>query len=209
MNAPAPTRRKPVRVRLLEALMTLDDHRSIPDHSVEELAAFAGVAKGSVYYQFGSKDDLVRAMLAHGAGELNRILQGTPDDDDAGSDGSGGGAAAFHAQVRQAFQFLCDHPAFTGLVAFALAHRSDEKLREIKNGMVSLLGQRLQALHAAQAGLAPGGAEIAGVRAEVAATALLSAAVTLSVEHHTRGADWSIEQSVDTLVAMAEGAVVR
>lgn len=198
MNAPAPTRRKPVRVRLLEALMTLDDHRSIPDHSVEELAAFAGVAKGSVYYQFGSKDDLVRAMLAHGAGELDRILQGTPDD-----------VAAFHAQVRQAFQFLCDHPAFTGLVAFALAHRSDEKLREIKNGMVSLLGQRLQALHAAQAGLAPGGAEIAGVRAEVAATALLSAAVTLSVEHHTRGADWSIEQSVDTLVAMAEGAVVR
>lgn len=70
----APGPKRPARVRILEAMITLDDHRSVHEHTVDELAAIAGVAKGSVYYQFGSKARLVREMLVHGGEELRVMM---------------------------------------------------------------------------------------------------------------------------------------
>lgn len=192
--------RPSARVKLLQALMTLDDHRSIPEHSVGELAAIAGVAKGSVYYQFGSKDELVSEMLVYGAGEMQQMM------DQLQRDGSYAVLhESFRQQVRAAFGFLCDHPSFTGLVAFALAQRVDERLRTQKDRMVGLLAHRLRQLRDAAPSPAPASGSSAPV--EIAATALLSAAVTLSMEHHTRETPWPQDESVAALVAMAEGTI--
>lgn len=55
--------------------------RLIADHgyaatSVDEIADAAGVAKGSVYYNFGSKSELFAAVLAEGVTRLTQGLRG-------------------------------------------------------------------------------------------------------------------------------------
>lgn len=55
--------------------------RLIADHgyaatSVDEIADAAGVAKGSVYYNFGSKSELFAAVLAEGVARLTQGLRG-------------------------------------------------------------------------------------------------------------------------------------
>lgn len=201
-----PTGRVPrgsARVRLLQALMSLDDHRSVQEHSVDELAAIAGVAKGSVYYQFGSKENLVRQMLVHGAEELQRIMDELDD-----GEGLAAVLTSLTAQIRAAFAFLREYPSFTGLVAYALARRRDDEsqqLRAEKEAIVGLLTDRLGRLDAAK--VAGGLTEAASspARLEIMATSLLSAAVTLSIEQHTTDQEWSEEDCVQALVAMSAG----
>lgn len=210
----APGPKRPARVRILEAMMTLDDHRSVHEHTVDELAAIAGVAKGSVYYQFGSKDRLVREMLVHGGEELRVMMdaaaeraepRGEGDDVDADVDGE---RAGFAARLRAAVEFLDAHPSFTGLVAFALARRRDDEaqqLRAEKESIVALLADQLAALDAAVAAGA-GRAPASRTRLEITATGLLSAAVTLAIDRHTTHPEWRVDDCVEALVAMVPGA---
>ncbi|GAB3177163.1 TetR/AcrR family transcriptional regulator [Nesterenkonia halophila] len=210
----APGPKRPARVRILEAMMTLDDHRSVHEHTVDELAAIAGVAKGSVYYQFGSKDRLVREMLVHGGEELRVMMdaaaertepRGEGDDVDADDDGE---RAGFAARLRAAVEFLDAHPSFTGLVAFALARRRDDEaqqLRAEKESIVALLADQLASLDAAVAAVA-GRAPASRTRLEITATGLLSAAVTLAIDRHTTHPEWGVDDCVEALVAMVSGA---
>lgn len=198
-------RRGSARVRLLQALMSLDDHRSVQEHSVDELAAIAGVAKGSVYYQFGSKENLVRQMLVHGAEELQRIMDELDD-----GEGLAAVRASLTAQIRAAFAFLREYPSFTGLVAYALARRRDDEsqqLRAEKEAIVGLLTDRLARLDAAKVAEGFAEAPSSPARLEIMATSLLSAAVTLSIEQHTTHQEWSEEDCVQALVAMSAGGL--
>ncbi|GAA3050743.1 MULTISPECIES: TetR/AcrR family transcriptional regulator [Actinomycetes] len=198
-------RRGSARVRLLQALMSLDDHRSVQEHSVDELAAIAGVAKGSVYYQFGSKENLVRQMLVHGAEELQRIMDELDD-----GEGLVAVRASLTAQIRAAFAFLREYPSFTGLVAYALARRRDDEsqqLRAEKEAIVGLLTDRLARLDAAKVAEEFAEAPSSSARLEIMATSLLSAAVTLSIEQHTTHQEWSEEDCVQALVAMSSGGL--
>lgn len=209
----APGARPSARVRILHAMMRLDDHRSVQEHTVGELAAIAGVAKGSVYYQFGSKDQLVREMLVHGAEELRRAMDvAAAQADDGGTGGVDVLAsvrASFTAELRAAFEFLDAHPSFTGLVAFALARRRDDEsqqLRAEKESIIALLADRLARLDAAAAAVDASRAPAARTRLEITATGLLSAAVTLSIDRHTTHPEWSVDDCVDALAAMVVGA---
>lgn len=214
MTTPTNTPRTSTRVRLLEAMMALDDHRSVQEHSVAELAAAAKVAKGSVYYQFGSKEELVREMLVHGASQLKDQMA------EASSlvHSSGATTESMAAALTAALGFLDRHPSFTGLVAYVLARRRDdeaEHMRQEKEAMVSLLAERLHQVH--QQSSAPD--ENSAVPAEqhtqqipekqeyMAATALLSAAVTLSIERHTSHPDWSIADCTQVLMGLVNGTV--
>ncbi|GAA3280391.1 TetR/AcrR family transcriptional regulator [Nesterenkonia halobia] len=211
----APGPKRPARVRILEAMMTLDDHRSVHEHTVDELAAIAGVAKGSVYYQFGSKDRLVREMLVHGGEELRVMMDAAAERaeprgerDDVDPDTDDGERAGFAARLRAAVEFLDAHPSFTGLVAFALARRRDDEaqqLRAEKESIVALLADQLAALDAAVAAGA-GRAPASRTRLEITATGLLSAAVTLAIDRHTTHPEWRVDDCVEALVAMVPGA---
>lgn len=186
------------RVRILRAMMSLDDHRSVQEHTVDEIARLAGVAKGSVYYHFSSKESLVREILVHGAAEMKALMDGLHEpgatDDDA--------RAGFRRQVAAAFGFLGEHPSFTGLVAFALAQREGDgshQLRAEKEAIVSLLADRIEHLEHSRQG------ESVTPRhtLEIAATALLSSAVTLCIERMTVHQDWTVEACVDALLRIA------
>ncbi len=193
-TAPTAPPRTSARVKILHAMMALDDHRSVQDHTVDELARSAGVAKGSVYYHFGSKENLVREMLVHGAAELQSLMDELERDDSAAP------REAFRAQLRAACRFLEEHPSFTGLVAFALAQRQGDdshQLREEKEAIVRLLSQRIEHLEQAE-----GRAATPGATLEVAATALLSAAVTLTIERMTVHPQWDVETCVEALLRL-------
>lgn len=184
------------RVRILRAMMALDDHRSVQDHTVDEIARLAGVAKGSVYYHFSSKESLVREILVHGAAEMKALMDGLQAKGAALDDARAG----FRSQVAAAFSFLQEHPSFTGLVAFALAQRQgDDSLRAEKEAIVDLLADRIEHLERGSGadGLTP------RHTLEIAANALLSAAVTLSIERMTARPDWNVEDCVDALLRIA------
>ena len=53
--------------------MELIGERGAAGVTVDEIAAAAGVSKGTVYYNFGSKSDLIAQLLRHGVD----ILAGT------------------------------------------------------------------------------------------------------------------------------------
>ena len=60
------TRATTSRRRLFAAAMDLIGAEGPENVTVDRIAAAAGVAKGTVYYQFGSKNDLVTALLDEG-----------------------------------------------------------------------------------------------------------------------------------------------
>lgn len=197
------------RVRILHGMMSLNDHRSVQDHTVDELARIAEVAKGSVYYHFGSKDKLVREMLVHGAAELQNILEQARIDESEDEQVATGVAPAqgrFRAQLHAAFQFLGEYPSFTGLVAFALAQRQGDEshqLRTEKEAIVGLLADQLHQLEMDEADEdLPWERLTPQTTLEITATALLSAAVTLSIEQLTVHPDWNTEDCVEALLRM-------
>lgn len=56
-------RRAPTREAILDAATHLFARRGVSTTSVDEIASAAGTAKGSVYYNFGSKAGLVEALM--------------------------------------------------------------------------------------------------------------------------------------------------
>lgn len=61
--SPPPAKRAPARRRLLDAADRLFYGEGIQSVGIDRVIAEAGVAKGSLYYVFGSKDELVREYL--------------------------------------------------------------------------------------------------------------------------------------------------
>lgn len=49
--------------RILDALMTLLEDKNIKSISVSDIAHTAGIAKGSIYYYFSSKDAIIEALV--------------------------------------------------------------------------------------------------------------------------------------------------
>lgn len=49
--------------RILDALMTLLDNKAIKSISVSDIATTAGIAKGSIYYYFPSKEAIIEALV--------------------------------------------------------------------------------------------------------------------------------------------------
>ena len=66
----AAARREATRQRLYEAAVTLIAEQGFSATTVDEIAERAGVAKGTVYYNFASKTVLFEELLRHGVGLL-------------------------------------------------------------------------------------------------------------------------------------------
>lgn len=106
------TRRRATRQKLYEAAVTLIAEQGFSATTVDEIAERAGVAKGTVYYNFKSKTELFEELLRHGVGMLTASLR-TAADETAERDGTS--VAALDAMVRAGLAFIDRHPAFTRL----------------------------------------------------------------------------------------------
>ncbi|GGS22027.1 TetR/AcrR family transcriptional regulator [Streptomyces griseoviridis] len=105
-------RREVTRQRLYEAAVTLIAEQGFSATTVDQIAERAGVAKGTVYYNFAGKADLFEELLRHGVGLLTASLREAAGR--AARDG-GGTVGALDAMVRAGLVFIERYPAFTQL----------------------------------------------------------------------------------------------
>jgi AcrR family transcriptional regulator len=134
-----PARTTATRQKLFEASMELIGERGAAGVTVDEIAAAAGVSKGTVYYNFGSKSELIAQLLRHGVDILKARLQDAPGQEGPGQEGPGQGAPeqaagrtegtsegtsaasagdpllAMEAMIGQAMDFMAEYPSFARL----------------------------------------------------------------------------------------------
>ncbi|MGW2859362.1 TetR/AcrR family transcriptional regulator [Streptomyces sp. NPDC001205] len=106
------TRRQATRVKLYEAAVTLIAEQGFSATTVDEIAERAGVAKGTVYYNFKSKTELFEELLRHGVGLLTASLQAAADET---AERGGTKVEALDAMIRAGLDFIHRYPAFTQL----------------------------------------------------------------------------------------------
>ncbi|MFE2376032.1 TetR/AcrR family transcriptional regulator [Streptomyces sp. NPDC059398] len=106
------TRRQATRQKLYEAAVTLIAEKGFSATTVEEIAERAGVAKGTVYYNFASKTVLFEELLRHGVGLLTASLR---DAADTTAERGGTKVEALDAMIRSGLGFIDAYPAFTQL----------------------------------------------------------------------------------------------
>ncbi|MCF3139629.1 TetR/AcrR family transcriptional regulator [Paenarthrobacter sp. AR 02] len=103
-----PERTNATKQRLFEASMELIGERGAAGVTVDEIAAAAGVSKGSVYYNFGSKSDLIAQLLRHGVDIMLVRLQDVQGQ-------SSDPLESMKNMVGQAMDFMDDYPSFARL----------------------------------------------------------------------------------------------
>src|SRR5688572_22573150 len=97
-----PARTTATRQKLFDASMALIGERGAANVTVDEIAAAAGVSKGTVYYNFGSKSELIAQLLRHGVDILKARLLGTAEDGTAGPGTTRDPLLAMEAMIGQA-----------------------------------------------------------------------------------------------------------
>ena len=105
-------RRQATRQKLYEAAVTLIAEQGFSSTTVDEIAERAGVAKGTVYYNFASKNDLFEELLRHGIGLLTASLR---DAADRVVSAGGSRIDALDEMIRAGLVFIARYPALTQL----------------------------------------------------------------------------------------------
>ncbi|MBT1003571.1 TetR/AcrR family transcriptional regulator [Paenarthrobacter sp. DKR-5] len=123
-----PARTESTRQKLFDASMRLIGERGPGNVTVDEIAAAAGVSKGTVYYNFGSKSDLIAQLLEHGVELLEERMR-TEDGDPL---------QALELTVAAALDFFADYPSFAQLLVSEMWRTPSEW-----RGTLTLLRERL------------------------------------------------------------------
>ncbi|MFE7121478.1 TetR/AcrR family transcriptional regulator [Streptomyces sp. NPDC057654] len=111
-RSPGDTRRQVTRQKLFEAAVTLIAEQGFSSTTVDEIAERAGVAKGTVYYNFASKSVLFEELLRHGIELLSSSLQRAADETAARG---GSRVDALDAMIRAGLCFIARYPSLTQL----------------------------------------------------------------------------------------------
>ncbi|MEU6882994.1 helix-turn-helix domain-containing protein [Streptomyces sp. NPDC046712] len=106
------TRRQATRAKLYEAAVTLIAEQGFSATTVDEIAERAGVAKGTVYYNFKSKTELFEELLRHGVALLTASLKAAAEET---AERGGSRVDALDAMIRAGLVFIDRYPAFTQL----------------------------------------------------------------------------------------------
>ncbi|WNE96050.1 TetR/AcrR family transcriptional regulator [Streptomyces luomodiensis] len=106
------TRRQATRQKLFEAAVTLIAEQGFSATTVDEIAERAGVAKGTIYYNFASKTVLFEELLRHGIELLTASLQNAADEN---AERGGSHVDALDAMIRAGLDFISRYPSLTQL----------------------------------------------------------------------------------------------
>lgn len=104
------TRSDATKRRLFDAAMELIGERGFTDASVDEIVDRAGVAKGTVYYHFSGKAELVEALIADRMRPLIERFR------EAAANNIDDPPGAIDAIVRAELEFLLEHKSFSKLL---------------------------------------------------------------------------------------------
>ncbi|RAJ65475.1 TetR family transcriptional regulator [Streptomyces sp. Amel2xB2] len=137
--------RVPTREKLFQAAVTLIADQGFSATTVDEIAERAGVAKGTVYYNFASKSELFEELLRHGVELLTADLRAAAD---ATAQAGGGRVDALDAMVRAGLVFIDRYPAFTRLYVAELWRTNrawNSTLLVVRKEAVAVVEQELRA----------------------------------------------------------------
>lgn len=188
MTGTRPGRTAVTKQKLFDAALRLVGERGAAGVTVEEIAAEAGVAKGTVYYNFASKDALVDALLRHGVDLLAARLRVAEEESDT--------AAAMASLVDGMLGFFAEYPAFGQLLVSELWRTPGQwhdTLSLLRDDIVSIVRGQMQRL--ADTGRLPEGVQVGTASAALFGTLLVIAL------------DWQVFQPERSLVDVRESVL--
>lgn len=127
------------KLSILDAALALAAQGGITGTTMDDVATNAGVAKGSLYYNFSSKDQLFEALLDHGITALADTL--------AQARGDLTGTAALAALVHRTLDRIQENQSMAKLLVAEL-FRTDrmwrESLQDVRAQVIELFAQALR-----------------------------------------------------------------
>ena len=183
--------------KLFEATLRLSKSRGLAGLTVDDIAAKAGVAKGTVYYNFGSKDGLVDALLRYGVDLLADRLRAAVSDADP--------VDVIEAQVDTTLEFIAQYPGFSQILVSELWRTPGqwhETLSLLREEIISIVKVQLQRLE--DAGRLPEGVQI-----QTAAAGLFGTMLVVSLDWQVFGPHRSRAEVRDAVMVLIRGLARR
>lgn len=218
-----PARTNVTRQKLFEASMELIGERGAASVTMDEIAAAAGVSKGTVYYNFGSKSDLIAQLLRHGVEILKARLVsagvdagghvpaagGVPSAGGVPAGGTGGPAEdpllAMEEMIGQALDFMAEYPSFARLWVsenWRTPSEWQDTFTVLRAELLAVIGgaiERVAAAHPVDSSIPRGSLE----------TAIFGACFVVGLDRQTYNPERTRDQSVAAIMAIMRGYVVK
>lgn len=177
-------RRENTREAIMEAATELFAARGVTSTSIDDIASAAGIAKGSIYYNFESKAGLVEEIMAHNSELLAEVLRAAT---------LGRTGTDLRDQVVRALLGLVREHSAAARVMVTELFRTERSWREaIERWRGLALSPLIDDLRAA--GVEP-------VVADVRAAAIVGATLTAGLEWLVFHPERSYEQVADAVLA--------
>jgi AcrR family transcriptional regulator len=191
-----PARTNATKQQLFDASMELIGERGAAGVTVDEIAAAAGVSKGTVYYNFGSKSDLIAQLLRHGVDILHARLVSVQDS-------SGDPLHAMDEMIGQAMDFMAEYPSFARLWVsenWRIPSEWQDTFAELRGRLLEVIGAAIEdvaARYPVDESLSRGSLE----------TAIFGACFVVGLDRQTYNPERTREQSVAAIMAIMRGYV--
>ena len=214
-----PSRTTATRQKLFDASMELIGERGAAGVTVDEIAAAAGVSKGTVYYNFGSKSELIAQLLRHGVDILKARLQdatgqGIPDQAAGRTEGTPEGMSAasagdpllaMEAMIGQAMDFMAEYPSFARLWVSENWRTPSEwqgTFAVLRAELLSVIAEAVEKVAQAY----PVDATVSRGSLE---TAIFGACFVVGLDRQTYHPERTRDQSVAAIMAIMRGYVLK
>ncbi|MGK5556245.1 TetR/AcrR family transcriptional regulator [Actinomadura kijaniata] len=184
------------RERLFTAAIELIAERGFATTTVDQIAERAGVAKGTVYYNFGSKAALFSALLEYGIERFAQTLREAAEGREP--------MAALEAVVGAELRFIGEHESFARLlIAEAWRSRGDWRYAAqlIRERAIGVIGDVLRAA-VADGRLRP------DLDVDMAASAVFGMVLTVALDWRTLQPDRDAGEVHATLMDLLRGRLV-
>ncbi|MDP9889338.1 TetR/AcrR family transcriptional regulator [Pseudarthrobacter enclensis] len=196
-----PARTNATRQKLFDASMELIGERGAAGVTVDEIAAAAGVSKGTVYYNFGSKSELIAQLLRHGVDILKARLLEAADSGGTGRDP----LLAMEAMIGQAMDFMAEYPSFARLWVsenWRIPSEWQGTFSVLRSELLEVIGQAVEKVAAAY----PVDDSVSRGSLE---TAIFGACFVVGLDRQTYNPERTRDQSVAAIMAIMRGYVLR
>ena len=194
-----PGRTTVTRQKLFDASMELIGERGAAVVTVDEIAAAAGVSKGTVYYNFGSKSDLIAQLLRHGVEILKARLLGAAGTETVDP------MLAMEAMIGQAMDFMAEYPSFARL----WVSENWRTPSEWQGTFAVLRGELLAVIGDAVGNVAKAYPVDASVPRGSLETAIFGACFVVGLDRQTYNPERTRDQSVAAIMAFMRGYVLQ
>ncbi len=198
-DRPRSGRREATRQKLFEAAVTLISEQGYGSTTVDEIAERAGVAKGTVYYNFGGKNELYAALMEWGITRLAETLRSSVPDPAEQVEPR----EALATVLRAGVVFISTHEAMARLL-MAEAWRTNRAwyatIRQIRTEAIGVITGQLDAM--VERGLTRPDLDTA-----LAGSALFGMVVTVALDWRTLQPERPVEEIHTTLAHLADGLI--